>query len=177
MCCVKLYLMTDCKQRDHKTLNSSDDLDHSGLVLITFTGMTVHVAWRDLTLFTRSCMPGRKHKSPQIYFYTKCTILSLQHYWHPLFLTHPVFVVGHIAEHIIQVEDASITVLQPVNLQPVTSILKKRVRRERHSKPSTTNGEILSNKTYRIIRACGGRAATPTKSSTVIIKCFAIKIT
>ena len=41
-------------------------------------------------------------------------------------LTHPVFVVSHVAEDIVQVEDAAVAVLQPVNLQPVAGILKDR---------------------------------------------------
>lgn len=40
--------------------------------------------------------------------------------------THPVFVISHIAKHIIQVEDSPITMLQPVNLQPVAGILQNK---------------------------------------------------
>lgn len=40
--------------------------------------------------------------------------------------THPVFVISHIAKHIIQVEDSPITMLQPVNLQPVARILQNK---------------------------------------------------
>lgn len=45
---------------------------------------------------------------------------------HSYLVTHPVFVISHVAEDIIQVEDAAVTVFQPVNLQPVAHILKNR---------------------------------------------------
>lgn len=49
----------------------------------------------------------------------------------PIFLkavTHPVFVVSHVAQDVVQVEDAAVAVLQPVNLQPVGGVLKHKRR-------------------------------------------------
>lgn len=44
--------------------------------------------------------------------------------------THPVFVVRHITEDIIQVQDAPIAVFHPVNLQPVAGVLRNTERDE-----------------------------------------------
>lgn len=41
-------------------------------------------------------------------------------------VTHPVFVVGHVAQDVVQVEDAAVAVLKPVDLQPVGGVLKNK---------------------------------------------------
>jgi hypothetical protein len=38
-------------------------------------------------------------------------------------MTHPIFVVCHITQHVIQVQDASVSMLQPVDLHPVVMVL------------------------------------------------------
>lgn len=43
-------------------------------------------------------------------------------------ITYPVFVVGHVTEHVIQVQDAAIAVLQSVDLEPVIRILQKDIK-------------------------------------------------
>lgn len=40
-------------------------------------------------------------------------------------MTHPVFVIRHVTQHVVQVQDASVSVFQPVDLDPVTGVLKK----------------------------------------------------
>lgn len=39
--------------------------------------------------------------------------------------THPVFVIHDVAQHVIHVQNASIAMLQPVDLDPVVGVLKK----------------------------------------------------
>lgn len=48
--------------------------------------------------------------------------LSLNHTHTP---THPIFVIRHVTQHIVQVQDASISMFQPVHLDPVAGVLKK----------------------------------------------------
>lgn len=46
-------------------------------------------------------------------------------------LTHPVFVIHHITQHVIQVQDAPVSMFQPVDLDPVADVLKEKQKRER----------------------------------------------
>lgn len=39
--------------------------------------------------------------------------------------SYPVFVISNITEDVVQVQDAAVAVLQPVNLQPVAGVLKE----------------------------------------------------
>lgn len=38
---------------------------------------------------------------------------------------HPIFVVHHVAQHVIQVQNASISMFQPVDLDPVAGVLEE----------------------------------------------------
>lgn len=42
--------------------------------------------------------------------------------------SYPVFVIGHVTEDVVQVQDAAVAVLQPVNLQPVAGVLEEEER-------------------------------------------------
>lgn len=42
--------------------------------------------------------------------------------------SYPVFVISNITEDVVQVQDAAVAVLQPVNLQPVAGVLKEEER-------------------------------------------------
>lgn len=43
-------------------------------------------------------------------------------------LTHPVFVIHHVPQHVVQVQDASVSMLQPVDLHPVVKVLGKKTK-------------------------------------------------
>ncbi len=43
-------------------------------------------------------------------------------------LTHPIFVIHHITQHVIQVQYASISMFQPVDLHPVAGVLEEKKR-------------------------------------------------
>lgn len=44
--------------------------------------------------------------------------------WHSRW-THPVFVIHNIAQRVIHIQNTTISVLQPVNLDPVVGLLKE----------------------------------------------------
>lgn len=45
--------------------------------------------------------------------------------------THPVFVVHDVAQHVVHIQDASISVLQPVDLHPVAGVLQIYIKKKR----------------------------------------------
>lgn len=45
-------------------------------------------------------------------------------------LTHPVFVIHNIAQHVIHIQNASISMFQPVDLDPVAGVLEEKKERE-----------------------------------------------
>lgn len=44
-------------------------------------------------------------------------------------LTHPVFIIHHIQQHIVQVQDAPVAMFQPVDLDPVAGILHTEIKK------------------------------------------------
>lgn len=41
-------------------------------------------------------------------------------------LTHPVFVIHNIRQHVIHIQNATISMFQPVDLDPVAGVLEKK---------------------------------------------------
>lgn len=56
------------------------------------------------------------------------TSSSFYHSFTPT-LTHPVFVVHNIAQHVVLVQYASISMFQPVDLDPIAGVLNKNKER------------------------------------------------
>lgn len=45
--------------------------------------------------------------------------------------SYPVLVISNITEDVVQVQDAAVAVLQPVNLQPVVGVLTEEKKKKR----------------------------------------------